>query len=80
MSPSGLIRIEISVAYRRVRFSSSRSESRFGSHATPPLAPPYGRFMTAHFQVIHMASARTSSSVTSGWYRIPPFVGPRAVE
>ena len=33
---------------------------------TPPLAPPNGMLMTAHFQVIQDASARTSSSVTSG--------------
>ena len=33
---------------------------------TPPLPPPKGTLTTAHFQVIHAASARTSSSVTSG--------------
>src|SRR5262245_5101047 len=32
----------------------------------------------AHFQVIQEASAFTSSSVTLGWYRIPPLAGPRA--
>ena len=31
-----------------------------------------------YFHVIHAASARTSSKVTSGEYRIPPFAGPRA--
>jgi hypothetical protein len=34
---------------------------------------------TAHFQVIHAASAVTSSSVTPGWYRMPLFAGPSAV-
>ena len=38
----------------------------FGSQMTPPLAPPKGMFTTAHFHVIQLASARTSSSVTSG--------------
>src|SRR6266536_1132169 len=33
----------------------------------------------AHFHVIHMASALTSSMVTVGWYRMPPFEGPREV-
>ena len=50
-----------------------------GSHATPPLAPPNGIPISAHFQVIHIDSARTSSSTTSGWYRMPPFDGPRAM-
>src|SRR4029450_7558919 len=35
-------------------------------------------FTVAHFQVIQAASALTSSSVTFGWYRMPPFAGPRA--
>ena len=30
---------------------------------TPPLPPPYGMPTTAHFQVIHIARALTSSSV-----------------
>src|SRR4051812_36686817 len=33
---------------------------------------------TAHFQVIHIARARTVSSVSWGWKRMPPFDGPRA--
>ena len=40
MSLSGLISREISVAYRRVRCSSSSCESSFGLQTTPPLAPP----------------------------------------
>src|SRR5258706_11949686 len=34
---------------------------------------------TAHFHVIHIARALTSPSVALGWYRIPPFPGPREV-
>jgi hypothetical protein len=33
---------------------------------TPPLPPPNGMCATAHFHVIHAASAVTSSSDTSG--------------
>ena len=36
-------------------------------------------FTTAHFHVIHAASAFTSSSVTFLSNRIPPFPGPRDV-
>ena len=46
---------------------------------TPPFAPPNGMFISAHFQVIHIESALTSESETPGWYRIPPFEGPRAM-
>ena len=67
MSFSGPISLMISVVYRRVIPSSSRSDSCFGSHLTPPFAPPNGIPISAHFQVIHIDSARTSSSVTSGW-------------
>ena len=49
---------------------------RRGSTATPPLAPPYGMPMSAHFQVIHIASARTSSRSVAGWKRMPPLAGP----
>ncbi len=58
--------------------SISFIESVLGSQVTPPLAPPNGRSTTAHFQVIQKASAVTSSSVTPGWKRMPPFDGPRA--
>ncbi len=67
MSRSGPMSGLISVAKRRVRPSSSRFESCLGSTMTPPLPPPYGMFTTEHFQVIHIASARTSSRVTSWW-------------
>ncbi len=36
-------------------------------------------FTVAVFQVIHDASALTSSSVRLGWKRTPPFAGPRAM-
>ena len=67
MSRSGPMSRLISVVKRRVRPSTSRRLSFFGSTITPPLAPPYGMLTQAHFQVIHIASARTSSSVTSWW-------------
>ena len=67
MSRSGPISTSISVAKRRVRPSSSCMLSFLGSTITPPLPPPYGIPTTAHFQVIHIARALTSSSVTSWW-------------
>ena len=79
MSLSGPMRTLISVAYRRVRRSNSPADSCLGSHTTPPLAPPYGSPAIAHFHVIHMAKARTSCRGTWGWYRMPPWVGPRTV-
>ena len=50
---------------RRVIFRSSSSESSFGLQRTPPLAPPYGSRSSAHFHVIHIASAAHSPRVTS---------------
>ena len=44
----------------------SRRDSFDGSQITPPLPPPNGMCATAHFHVIHAASAVTSSSDTSG--------------
>ena len=44
---------------------------------TPPLAPPNGMFTTAHFHVIHAASAFTSSRLTFMSNRMPPLAGPR---
>ena len=46
--------------------SSSPRDMFLGSQIMPPLAPPKGMLTTAHFHVIQLASARTSSSVTSG--------------
>ena len=46
---------------------------------TPPFEPPNGMSTTAHFHVIHAASAFTSSIVTLRSNRMPPFAGPRDV-
>ena len=43
------------------------------------MAPPNGRFTTAHFQVIQAASAVTSSRFTAMSKRMPPLAGPRDV-
>jgi hypothetical protein len=67
MSVAGPISFTISLPNRRVMRSSSPFDIDFGSQAIPPLAPPKGRPVRAHFQVIYIASARTSSRVTSGW-------------
>ena len=77
MSDSGPMITAISVVKRRVRRSISPIESCFGSTVTPPLPPPYGRSITAHFHDIHIESAFTSSMFTSWWKRIPPLAGPR---
>ena len=66
-SLSGPMNGRISLAYRRVSRSSSPVDIVEGSSFTPPLAPPYGIPTSAHFQVIHIASALTSSRLTSGW-------------
>src|SRR4029078_11289305 len=65
--------------YRRVSRSSSFRDRREGLQRTPPFAPPNGTSTTAHFHVIHAASARTSSAVTEVSKRIPPLPGPLAV-
>ena len=51
---------------RRVSRSSSPSDSSRGLQRTPPFAPPYGSRRSAHFHVIHIASAAHSPSETSG--------------
>ena len=59
--------------------SSSGLLMRFGSQITPPLPPPNGMFTVAVFQVIHIASAFTSSerdagmvaNAALGWARAP---------
>src|SRR2546427_8013870 len=78
MSFSGPMMIEISDAYRRVMRSSSSFDISFGLQMTPPLAPPYGMAMTAHFHVIQQERARTSSRETVQWYPISPLDGPTA--
>ena len=61
----------LSMNERAIAWTSSRSSSSAGQ-LTPPLAPPNGTFATAVFQVISEARARTSSTSTSGWKRMPP--------
>ena len=65
------------LTYARESLSSSPGDISFGLQITPPLPPPKGMSTTAVFQVIHAASARTVSIVSSGWNLRPPFVGPR---
>ena len=66
MSFSGPITGRSSIVYRRVsRWSSSLDIAR-GLQRTPPLAPPYGSRRSAHFHVIHIASAAHSPSDTCG--------------
>src|SRR4030067_3562617 len=79
ISFSGPISITISEVNRRVSACSSRRDISRGLQQTPPLAPPKGMFMRAHFHVIHMARAVVSSRDTVRLYRIPPFPGPRGV-
>src|SRR6058998_1246617 len=75
MSFSGPISLMISEVYRRVMRSSSPRDICFGSHATPPFAPPNGSPISEHFHVIHIASAFTSSSGPSkGGIRYHPDV------
>ena len=64
MSRSGPMIGSSSEMKRRLRFSSSQSLRPSGSTMTPPFAPPNGTLTMAHFQVIHIARARTSSSDT----------------
>jgi hypothetical protein len=66
MSSWGPITGSSSDVNRRVIACTSFVESSRGLQRTPPLAPPYGRRSSAHFQVIHIASAAHSPSVTSG--------------
>ena len=66
MSVCGPMVSPSSTTKRRVMRGSSLRLSFFGSQMIPPFAPPKGMSATAHFQVIHEASARTSSALTSG--------------
>ena len=47
------------------RSCSPRLSDR-GSQTTEPFAPPSGKSTMAHFQVINIAKARTSSTVVAG--------------
>ena len=80
MSVSGPISRTSSCVKRRVSRSTSRGDSSRGLQRMPPFAPPYGRRSSAHFHVIHVASAAHSPSETSSSYRMPPFVGPSTLE
>ena len=66
MSVCGPISRTSSDVKRRVSRSSSRCDSACGSQRMPPFAPPYGSRSSAHFHVIHDASAAHSPSDTSG--------------
>ena len=66
MSSRGPMNICIRSVKRRVRRCRSPGVRSRGSQSTPPLAPPKGRSMTAVFQVMREARARTSSRSTSG--------------
>ena len=66
ISMSGPMTVLIEEVYLRVSLSSSEFESSLGLQMTPPFAPPNGMSTIAHFQVIHMARARTSSISVSG--------------
>ena len=66
MSVYGPIVSPRSTMNRRVMCLSSFLLNSFWLHTTPPLAPSNGMSINAAFQVIHPASARTSSAVTSG--------------
>ena len=66
ISRSGPMIGKISEVYLRVNRSFSRCDKVAGSTLIPPLAPPYGRLVSAHFQVINIASATVSSRSISG--------------
>ncbi len=55
----------VAEVYRRVMRSSSPLESFSGAMRIPPWAPPKGKFMREHFQVMSMAIEATSPRVTS---------------
>ena len=64
MSCCGPMKFISSAVKRRVMRASSFCESSRGSQRTPPFAPPYGSRSSAHFQVIHIASAAHSPRST----------------
>ena len=65
MSSWGPMKGRSSDVNRRVSRSTSVIDSSRGSQRTPPFAPPYGRRRSAHFHVIHIASAAHSPRSTS---------------
>jgi len=64
-----------SSVYRLVRDSISLAEYYFGLKQIPPLAPPKGRLITAHFSVIRQDRASTSCKFILVAYLVPPFTG-----
>ena len=64
-----------SSVYLLVRDSISRAEYFLGSNYMPPLAPPKGKLMTAHFKVIKQESASTSCKSIFMANLVPPFTG-----
>ena len=65
----------ISWANRRVVFSSSASLQSLESMQRAPFDPPYGTPTKAHFYVIRVARASTSSTVQFGASLMPPLEG-----
>jgi hypothetical protein len=65
MSSCGPMNGESSAVKRRVMRASSACERSRGVQRTPPFAPPYGSRSSAHFQVIHIASAAHSPRSTA---------------
>jgi len=65
MSSWGPMNGASSAVKRRVRRASSVCDISRGLQRTPPFAPPYGRRSSAHFQVIHIASAAHSPRSTA---------------
>ena len=80
MSSCGPMNGASSAVKRRVIRASSACDSSRALQRTPPFAPPYGRRSSAHFHVIHIASAAHSPRSTAMSYRMPPFVGPSTDE
>ena len=62
---------------RRTRRSSSARDSSFRGAMTPPAAPPKGIPRRPHFQLIHAARARSSTSFRELSMRKGPMKGPR---
>jgi hypothetical protein len=55
--------------------SISARDSWLASTWTPPMAPPKGTSIRAHWKVTSAAKALTSATVTDGANRMPPAVG-----
>jgi hypothetical protein len=64
-----------SKVYLLVKDSISLAEYFLGSNLIPPLPPPNGRLIVAHFKVIRVDKAYTSSKSQLRAYLVPPFEG-----